>query len=522
MRIISSVLCCGLVPLLWLVAGCGADGSERTGVAVESLEWHQGAKLVAPEGTKEADFGVSVAIDGDTAIVGAPSDDGIAENAGAAQIFVRKDGVWLPSQKLVASDAEATDGFGYSVAISGDIAIVGAPNEDDQAENAGAAYVFVREGGAWKEQQKLASPKPEFIGSFGTSVAIAGTIALVGASREDGLGFDSGAAYIFVRDASGDMWGLQKTLLPADGTSSHFGASVALSPEAAVVGAPRDNAGVLVSVGAAYVFDRAEGAWPLDSKLVADDAAEQDYFGISVAISGDTAVVGASGSDAVVENAGAAYVFSRVEKVWTAQQKLLPSAPEKFGSFGMATSIAGDVALVGTYLSGPNVTGAGSAYVFVREGEVWAEDHRLLASDGADADYFGGAVAISAETALVGAPGDDNDKGQNAGSVYTFGSLFASGTNGAGGMGGAGAGGFDGAGGAGATGAGPNQGTVGDDGVTMTGGCACTAVGRSEGLEGVMAAVAALGMALVAGRRRSAFNARDRRGSSSDRAARRG
>ncbi|MDC3952562.1 FG-GAP repeat protein [Polyangium jinanense] len=522
MRTICSVLCRGLIPLLWLVAGCGADGSERTGVAVHALEWNQGDKVMAPEGTNEAEFGVSVAIDGDTAIVGAPSDDGIAEHAGAAQIFVRKDGVWVPEQKLVASDAEATDAFGYSVAISGDIAIVGAPNGDDQAENAGAAYVFVREGGAWKEQQKLVSPKPEMIGSFGTSVAIVGTIALVGASREDGVGFDSGAAYIFVRDASGDMWGLQKVLLPADGTPSHFGASVALSADAAVVGAPRDNAGMPVPVGAAYVFDRAEGAWPLEQILAADDAGEQDYFGISVAISGDTTLVGAAGDDDVAEDGGAAYVFSRVDKLWSAPQKLVPSAVEKFGRFGMATSISGDVALVGTYLAGPNVTGAGSAYVFVREDGVFAHDHRLLASDGVDGDFFGIAVAVSVDTVLIGAPGDDNDKGENAGSVYTFGALVASGTSGAGGMGGAGVGGFDGIGGAGGTGAGPNQGTIGDDGMVMTGGCACTAAGGSEEKDGVIAAMMALGMALVVGRRRSGLNAKDRRGSSCDRAARRG
>ncbi|HVK67874.1 MAG TPA: FG-GAP repeat protein [Polyangium sp.] len=481
------------------------------------MEWKEGAKLVAPEGTKEADFGVSLAIDGDIAIVGAHSDDGIAANAGTAQVFVRKDGVWLPEQKLVASDAEETDGFGYAVAISGDIAIIGAPNEDDQAENAGAAYLFVREGDAWKEQQKLVSPNPEAIGSFGTAVAIAGNLVLVGASREDGVGVDSGAAYVFVRDASGSLWGLQKKLLPEDGTPSHFGASVALSAEAAVIGAPRDNAGMPVSVGAAYVFDRAEGAWPLEQKLVADDASEHDYFGISVAISGDTALVGASGDDDVAEDGGAAYVFARVDKVWSAEQKLVPSATEAYGSFGMATSITGDVALVGTYLSGPNVTGAGSAYVFVREDGAWAQDRRILAADGANGDYFGSAVAVSVDTVLVGAPGDDNDKGENAGSVYTFGALIASGTSGAGGMG---AGGF---GGAGDTGAGSNQATIGDDGTMMTGGCgACTAAGGSEETRGLMAAMMALGTAFFVGRRRSRLNAKGRRGPSSDRAARRG
>ncbi|MDI1428149.1 FG-GAP repeat protein [Polyangium sorediatum] len=515
MRINSSVLCGGIVPLLWLCAGCGSDGAERTGVSVDSLEWKEGAKLVAPEGTKEANFGVSIAIDGDIAIVGAHADDGIAENAGTAQVFVQKDGVWVPEQKLVASDAEATDGFGYAVAISGDIAIVGAPNETDQAENAGAAYIFVREGGVWKEQQKLVSPTPELIGSFGTSVAISGNLALVGASREDGLGFDSGAAYIFVRDASGKMWGLQKKLLPADGTPSHFGSSVALSENAAVVGAPRDNAGMPVSVGAAYVFDRSEGAWPLEQRLVADDAAEQDYFGLSVAISGDTVLVGAAGDDDVAEDGGAAYVFSRVDKVWGAQQKLVPSEAEKFGRFGMTTSVSGDVALVGTYLSGPNVTGAGSAYVFVRESDAWAQDRRLLAADGADGDFFGLAVAVSEGTAVIGAPGDDNGNGENAGSVYTFTALVASGTNGAGG--------FDGVGGAGGAGADPNQATIGDDGAMMTGGCgACTAVGGGEETRGLMAAMVALGMAFSVGRRRSRLNARGRRGSSSDRAARRG
>ncbi|MRG94251.1 FG-GAP repeat protein [Polyangium spumosum] len=513
MRTISSVLCCGLVPLLWLgaVAGCGADGSERTAALALALEWTAGEKLVPPEGTKEAEFGAAAAIDGDTAIVGAHSDDQVEVNAGSAQVFVRKDGVWIPEQKLVASDAAATDGFGYSVAISGDVAIIGAPNKTGQAEYAGAAYVFVRKDGVWTEQQKLESPKPELVGSFGTSVALVGGVALVGASREDGAGVDSGAAHVFVRDASGQLWGLQKTLVPASGDGSHFGSSVALSAEDAIIGAPREMSDAGISVGAAYVFSRAEGAWPLEQRLAAEDAGEQDRFGASVAIAGDTALVGASGHDDGAEDAGAAYVWSRAETTWAMQQKLLAAEPEKYGSFGMATALAGELALVGTYLSGPDVSGAGTAYLFVRESEGYVVGQRLLASDGADADFFGSAVALSVDMALVGAPGDDNDKGENAGSVYTFGALVAAGTGGAGGL--------DGAGG-GPAGAGANPATIGDEGVQMTGGCACSAAGERDGAEGTFVTVMALGMAFVVGRRR--LNAKDRRGPSSDRAARPG
>ena len=513
MRTITTALRCGLVPLLWLctVAGCGAEEAERTAVAVDALEWVAGEKLVAPEGTTEADFGVSVAIDGDTAIVGAHSDDQMAENAGAAQVFVRKDGAWIPEQRLVASDAGLTDGFGYAVAISGDMAIVGAPNVDDPVENAGAAYVFLRKDGVWTEVHKLTSPTPEFIGSFGTSVAIAGNVALVGASREDGAGVDSGAVHVFVRDTSAELWGEQKKLLPSDGAGSHFGASIAFASDTAIVGAPREKSATGALAGAAYVFPRAEGAWLLESRLVMEGGEDQDRFGGSVAISGNTAIVGSSGDDDAGEDAGAAYVFGRGETGWSMQQKLVPGEAELHGAFGAATAIAGDITLVGTYLSGPDVMGAGSAYLFVRENDAFVQAKRFLAEDGAANDFFGSAVALSVDAALIGSPGDDNEKGENAGSLYTYGALNASGAGGAGGMG---VGGFGGAG------AGGNQ--ANPDGSLVMGGCACATAGeRGGGASGAIAAVMALG-AWIVGRRRGGLNAKGRRGPSFDRAARRG
>jgi FG-GAP repeat len=262
----------------------------------------QQQKLVASD-TEVGDlFGFSVAISGETIVVGAHSDDGAAGTGqGSAYIFVRSGEVWSQQQKLEASDAAALDLFGFSVAISGETVVVGAHSDDGAAAgNQGSAYVFVRSGGVWNQQQKLEASDADAQDGFGFSVAISGETVVVGARGDDGAAAgNQGSAYVFVR--SGGVWSQQQKLEASDAAEGdQFGNSVAINGETVVVGARLDGFG---DQGSAYVFVRSGGVWSQQQKLAVSDGAIFDGFGNSVAISGGTIVVGES-------EGGGAYVFA--------------------------------------------------------------------------------------------------------------------------------------------------------------------------------------------------------------------
>lgn len=257
---------------------------------------------------------------------------------------------------------------------------------------------------------------------FGTSVAISGTTAIVGASEKAlGGNVKAGAAYVFVQ--SGTTWTFQAKLLPGDTTANkYFGQSVSISGDTAVVGANGDGFGR----GAAYVFIRSGVTWSPQDKLLASDGVAGDLFGTSVGVSGDTVVVGANGYDGtILTNQGAVYAFVRNGGVWTQQQKMTASPATSGAEFGNAISLSGGTAIVGAY--GETVGGnaqQGAAYVFLRSGSIWSQQGRLTASDGAAADRFGTSVDISlpvsGAVAVVGSR-DDNVAGNAAqGSAYVY------------------------------------------------------------------------------------------------------
>ena len=202
----------------------------------------------------------------------------------------------------------------------------------------------------------------------------------------------------------------------AEGDS--FGNSVALDGDTALVGAYRDNDRGLSS-GSAYFFTRSGGLWTQQQKLTASDGAEGDSFGNSVALDGDTALVGAYIDDDRGSESGSAYFFTRSGGVWTQQQKLTASDGAEGDSFGSSVALDGDTALVGAYGDDDLGSNSGSAYIFTRSGGVWTQQAKLTALDGAAWDSFGYSVALDGDTVLVGANGDD-DLGSNSGSVYFF------------------------------------------------------------------------------------------------------
>lgn len=281
--------------------------------------WGEVVKLTASDAADSDEFGYSVAIDGDYVVVGARLEAGAGSNRGAAYVFDRNypsADNWGEVTKLTASDTADLDQFGFSVSISGDNVVVGARLEDGAGTDRGAAYVFNRnQGGAdnWGEVTKLIASSPENAAYFGYSVAVSGDFAVVGASGEDGTGTNRGAVYIYYRNNGGpNAWGEWMKILASDAEDGdEFGSSVAIDGDYLVVGAfYEDGAGT--SRGAAYIYGCNTGgadAWGEVMKLTASDAADQDWFGYSVAINGNYAVVGSVFEDGGGTNRGAIYIF---------------------------------------------------------------------------------------------------------------------------------------------------------------------------------------------------------------------
>ncbi len=445
-------------------------------------------------------FGAAVAISGDTVVVGAPEEDsadigvtngpgGSADNsadlAGAAYVFVRDGATWIQQAYLKAGNRKATpnvlgDLFGSSVAISGDTIVVGAPGESsDQvgvtngpggSDNnnmlkSGAAYVFVRADSVWTQQAYLKAGNTRTGQEFGADVAISGDSIVVGARNEtsnqigvtNGPGGSAnntlsraGAAYVFVRD--GNTWSQQAYLKAGNtGFRDNFGRSVSIFADTVIVGAPGEASnftGVIngaggsddnsaFSAGAAYIFVRSGSVWSQQAYLKAGNTDAGDLFGMSVSISGDTAVVGANGEsspgigvidgsggspDNSTPGSGAAYVFTRTGSSWTQEAYLKAGSPGAGDSFGGSVAISGNLLVVGAPFEDSGLTGitegngggdddeateSGAAYLFARSGITWRQQAYLKAGNTGPFDLFGSDVAISGATALIGAPGED-------------------------------------------------------------------------------------------------------------------
>jgi len=354
--------------------------------------------------------------DGNATSVDGDASNNDADDAGAAYVFARDGTTWTQQAYLKAHNAGADDQFGISVAVDGDTVVVGASLEDgnatgvdgdadnDDARRAGAAYVFVRDADSWTQQAYLKADNAEAGDRFGHSVAVAGDTVVVGAYLEDGdagnnPADDAGAAYVFVRGAT--TW-TQQAYLKADSTGAgdQFGIAVALDGDTVVVGAPLESSDATtvdgdaanndtLRAGAAYVFVRGGTTWAQQAYLKAANAGSFDQFGSTVAVSGDTVVVGATGEssnantvngDASNDNAsktGAAYVFMRDGTAWTQQSYLKAGNAGAFDEFGSTVAVSGDTVVVGatgesssaTTVDGDagndNASKAGAAYVFI-------------------------------------------------------------------------------------------------------------------------------------------------------------
>jgi hypothetical protein len=429
-------------------------------------------------------FGYSVAVFDDTVVVGAPNEDsnttGVNGNqadnsaggSGAVYVFVRDGAIWSQQAYLKASNSDATDQFGGSVAVSGDTLVVGARNEassatgidgsqtDNSALYSGAAYVFVRNGTNWSQEAYLKASNtggggPGTGDFFGHSVAVFDDTVVVGAYNEasnttgvngnqaDNSAGGSGAVYVFVRD--GAIWSQQAYLKASNSDASdHFGGSVAVSGDTVIVGAFAETSNAtgvngnqvnnsILQSGAAYVFVRNGTNWSQEAYLKASNSEREDYFGHSVAVSGDTVVVGAYGEDSYAKgvdgnqsdnslfSAGSAYVFVRDGINWRQEAYLKASNTGGSDFFGYSVAISGDTVVIGASNESSNATGvdgnqadnsalySGAAYVFVRNGTTWCQKAYLKASNSDASDQFGGSVAVSGDTVVTGGWGEDSN-----------------------------------------------------------------------------------------------------------------
>jgi hypothetical protein len=388
----------------------------------------QQAKLTASDAAVYNQLGYSVALDGDTAVVGDPYETVNSQShAGAVYVYTWSGTSWAQQAELTASDLAAGDWFGASVAISGDTAVVGALFKSVGGQgSAGAAYVFTRSGTSWSQQTKLSDPDATYEDDFGTSVALDGNTALIGAPGATvGAVGDAGAAYVYAR--SGTSWSQPTELTNSDAADGdEFGYSVALDGDTALVGAYDATVNSLEDAGAAYVFTGAGTSWSEQTELTASDPAGNDEFGMSVALHGSTALIGAP--DETVggyEDAGAGYVFTGAAASWLQQAKLTASDPAHDDDFGYSVAVSGDTAVVGApYKTVASAIEAGAAYVFTRAQATWSQETKLSDPEAADGDEFGTSVARSGDRALIGAYGTTIQVGADslsgAGAAYVY------------------------------------------------------------------------------------------------------
>jgi hypothetical protein len=398
-------------------------------------------KLIASDAATNDRFGISVALsaNGNTAIVGARYENTSPNfGQGAAYVFTRSAGTWVEEQKLLALDRDNYDYFGYSVSISGDgsIVIVGALESTSTVTRQGSAYVFTRIAGVWTQQQELVASDAEATDFFGVSVAISrdGLTAVIGASNDGSVPVAQpgpGSAYIFTRSATSTAWSQQAKLTASDAALGDLlGRSVSISDDGntVLIGADNEDTSPNSNNGAAYVFTRSGTTWTQQAKLLASDPAGDDGFGNSVDISGDgnTAVVGADGEDTSPNSEnGASYIFTRAGSTWTQQAKLLASDAASSDTFGGSVSISSDG---NTVLIGANnksttpTTSNGAAYVFTRLGPTWTQQQKILASDNALNDDFGYSVSLSADgsTGIISAIFQNTSPNSDNGAAYIY------------------------------------------------------------------------------------------------------
>jgi len=390
-------------------------------------------ELVAQDPDSGDNFGISVAIQGDTAVVGGSHIDDNLGNAGGVEVFERNGITWSSTAQLFPSGQLTSDLFGFAVALDGDYIVAGAYSADPQGSASGNATVFVRSGNTWCELDTLVAEVAGVLDGeanawFGHSVDISGDTIVVGAhNHHEGGQNDSGAVYVFVRDDGGtpdvcdDTWPWQAKLTPtASQADAEFGFDVAIDGDRILIGSPLEDA-PLSNQGGAYLFERVGTNWSEVAHLVEPGGTASDEFGRSVALDGNTVAVGVPRDDANGTDSGAVMFFEEFGGFWAFDERLdagmFGTTSDRYGS---SIHFDGDTAVVAAPASTIAGSGSGVAYYHERSGGSW--DHepiwQLVACNGAAGDDFGTAVGISSSRVVVGAP--DHAQTSSSGLAYVY------------------------------------------------------------------------------------------------------
>lgn len=414
LNMIKSVASFAILNACSLFAACAEAGSMdvHTAAWLSASPWTQtltwtAQTLTSPNGHPVDAFGYAVGVDGTTAIIGASNEPADSDGfQGAAYVFSYAGGTWSETQRLTASDAAIGDSFGSAIAIDGPTAIIGAPiKQIGNNAQQGEAYVFEFDGTSWNQTQTLTASDGAALDQFGVAIVVRGDTALISAEGKFGPNGEDYAGAVYVFQRGNGTWTETQKLLPDDLEAlDSFGASVDLEGDTAVIGANESHwtqAGP--GSGAVYVFTYDGTQWQQAQRLTGDDSADGDFFGNAVGISGGDLTVGAPA--ATIDghaSAGATYVFNLSGGEWTQSHKLVVDDTADGNFFGRSMSLRNGVAFIGavgeTVASQPF---AGAAYRFSETGGVWSQDLRAVASDPAPGDYLGYAVGMSADGTLL-------------------------------------------------------------------------------------------------------------------------
>ena len=365
-------------------------------------------------------LGVSVDISQQWAISGANNDSEHGEGSGAVYILEKTSSTWQKNNKLTPIDATIYQNFGCSVSINGSYAVIGANSDIEKGDKAGAAYIFTYNGEVWIQHAKLLPDEENDYQYFGQSVAISDNYAIIGGFGIVVNDIKSGAALVY-KNNNGN-WEYQTKIVPFDaGNDDFFASALALSDDKLIIGSYRDNGELddLSMSGSAYIYKNRDGSWEVEQKLYANDAKPFDFFGCSVDIHGDTAIIGAYGTDDLGNKSGAAYIFTFNGTQWIQTSRLTSPDGAKEDRFGHSVSISDNYLVVGAIGEDSLGNKAGSVYLYLKKDHSWIFYKKINASDGGTDANFGYALSLWQNQLLVGAYGDD-EKGTYSGAIYFF------------------------------------------------------------------------------------------------------
>lgn len=414
---------------------CNGLDDDCDGYVDESDDaWRQVDNVSASNGQSEDLYGTSVSVFGNYAVVGAKNSDINGNNSGVAYIL-KSDELnpdnWEQVAVLNPAQVGADDQFGASVGIASNILVVGAPKDDDLGQDAGAAYIYVKNASnTWNMVKKVTAADANAGDDFGSAVAVMGDKVLIGAAMNDEKGLNAGAAYLFSKDQGGsNNWGQVAKLTATDGQAGDmFGASLDIDGDFAVISANLDDNNGKINSGSAYLFSKDQGganAWGQVKKLTADDENSFDNFGVSVSINADYLIIGANLNDDKGSNSGSAYIFERnfggATNSWGQAIKLLAQDGTQSDQLGIAVSINGNYAVAGARFDNIKGTNSGAAYVWQRQvNGQWEYVSKIHDNQGTKNDQFATTLDIYKRTIIVGSIRDDVAGKTDQGSVSFF------------------------------------------------------------------------------------------------------